>query len=137
MEGIIQYGELDGKEINFQISLSANKYLYESGKPLYMGMELYFTYFMMKKVKFHDEKPDREVFKVSDYLYVYFRSLQSRICRIQDLTGDERDLIDMPVTRKGALIPRFARIDRKNGIWYGDFTWKNGNENFKPLLLNR
>ena len=136
MKGIIQYGVIDGKEIHFLISHRANKYLQETKEPIYVGMELYFTYFMLKKVKFLTEKPDRELAEVSEYIYTYFRPLQARLCSVKDLKGDERDLTDMPVTRPGALIPRYAIIDRKKGIWRGDFTWKSGNEIIKPHLLN-
>ena len=136
MSDIIQYGIIDGKEICVCISPRAHEHLLQNGKPLYMGMELYFTYFMMKKVTFLDEKPDWEVSEISDYLYVYFRSLQSKIARIQDVKGDESDLVEMPVTRQGALVPNLAHLDRKNGKWQGDFTWNRPNKDIKPNLLN-
>ena len=100
-------------------------------------MELYFTYFMRKKVCFFDQRPEREVTKISDNLYLYFRPIQSKLSKIKDLKGDERDLIDLPVIRRGALVPKFVRIDRKKDQWYGDFTWKSGNEYFKPILPNK
>ena len=133
MKGELQYGMIDGCEICVHLSDNASNYLIKSGNPLYIGMELYFTYFMQKKVRFFDEKPERDLYKISKYIYLYFAPLETRPTKIRDLMGDESDLMEFPVKRKGALIPKFVRIERKKNIWSGDFTWKSGNKNFKPL----
>jgi len=133
MKGELQYGMLDGCEICVHLSESAVGFLKMSERPIYVGMELYFTYFMRKKVRFFDEKPESDFTKISKYLYLYFRPLESRPAKVKDLMGDESDLREFPVSRKGALIPKYVQIDRKNEIWSGDFTWKSGNANFKPL----
>ena len=136
MKGELQYGVLDGKEVCIHLSDVATRFLGQSERPIYVGMELYFTYFMRKKVCFFDEKPDRDFTKISKYLYLSFRPLQSKLCNIKDLKGDESDLIDLPIIRQGALIPSFVRIDRKKNNWTGDFTWKSGYEKFKPLDIS-
>jgi len=128
MKGELIYGEINGGEISVHLTRSALKYLNKTERPIYVGLELYFTYFMRKKVQFYEERPDNELIKFSDNLYIYFRALQSRICKVSELKGDHTDYIDMPVVKRGALVPKFVRIDRKKKKWQGDFTWKSGNE---------
>jgi hypothetical protein len=136
MKGALLYGKIDGSEISIHVTEKAMSFLEKTGKPIYVGMELYFTYFMRKKVRFYNEKPDRELTKITDNLFLYFSPIQTRRCKIGDLKGDNSDLIEVPVTRKGALIPKYIRIDRKKDSWKGDFTWKSGTEELNPLILN-
>jgi len=136
MRGVILYGMIDESEMHIYMTNKAMKHLEKSGEILFVGLELYFTYLMRKKVVFFIEKPDREVTKITDNLFIYFRPIQTRNLKVKDIKGDESDLMDLPVTRKGALVPRYVKISRKKGKWRGDFTWKTGNFYMKPLLLN-
>ena len=137
MKGKFIYGEIDGSEICVHLSDKAVYELDKKKNPMYIGLELYFTYFMRKKVLFFDQKPDKNVVKFNDNLFLYFSPLQTKTCHIKDLKGDETDLIEIPVLRKGALIPKYVKIDRKKGNWWGDFTWKSGNSDFKPFPTNQ
>ena len=137
MKGTITYGQINGSEICIHLSDGAMNILDKKEHPIYVGMELYFTYFVQKKVLFFDERPQKEVTKISDKLYLYFSPLQSRMCNVKDLRGDESDLVEIPVIRKGALVPKYVSIDWKKGIWKGDFTWKSGNKYFKPIQPNQ
>ena len=136
MNGAILHGVLNNSAISIYVSERAMTYLDERGKPVYVGMELYFTHFMMKNVVFSDQKPDNEVTKITDEIYLYFTPLQTKRCSIKELKGDKTDLIEIPVKREGALVPKYIKIDYKNGEWLGDFTWKSGSNSFKPLSLN-
>ena len=136
MSGIVIYGRIEGSVINIHLTEDAMNYLNENKKPLYVGMELSFASFLQKKVYFYTEKPEFEVTKVADNLFIYFRSVQIQRSKIKDLNGQSPELVNLPVTRKGALIPKYAKIDRKKGEWIGDFTWKTGNQHLKPLIFN-
>jgi len=100
-------------------------FLEHAKRPIYVGMELYFTYFMQKKVVFLEEKPKNKVTKITDYLYMYYKPLQAKSCKLKDLKGDSFDAVEMPVTRIKALTPKHIKIDLKKGKWLGSFTWKS------------
>lgn len=136
MRGVILYGTIDSSEIHILVSGRAMTYLEESGSSIYVGMELYFTYFMQKKVAFRYNRPDHKVTKITDNIFLYFRAVESRNCKIKELKGDDSDLISLPITKQGALVPKFLKVDYQKGKWSGEFTWKTGNYDFKPLLLN-
>lgn len=136
MKGAILHGVINSSAISIHITEKAMTYMDEIKQPIYVGMELYFTYFMQKKVVFSEVKPDFKVTKITDQFYMYFKVLQARRCKLKDLKGDSRDLIDMPVTRKGALVPKYILIDYKKGKWVGDYTWKSGNSHLQPVILN-
>jgi hypothetical protein len=136
MRGAVLYGVLDGSRISVHMTKDAMRFLDETGKTIYIGMELYFTYFMRKKVRITEEKPKAEVAKITDNIFISFQSLQSKRGKMKDLKGDDSDLEKMPIKRKGALIPKYILVDRKKNKWVGDFTWKSGNAHLRPLILN-
>ncbi|MDH5474741.1 MAG: hypothetical protein OEX22_03515 [Cyclobacteriaceae bacterium] len=125
MKGTTLHGLLNNSAISIHLSEKALTFLEHAKKPIYVGMELYFTYFMQKKVVFLEEKPKNKVAKITDYLYMYFIPMQAKSCKLEDLKGDSFDAIEMPVTRMSALTPKQIKIDLKKGKWLGDFTWKS------------
>lgn len=136
MRGAILHGFINNSAISLHLTEKAMTFLEHAKKPIYVGMELYFTYFMQKKVVFLEQKPENKVTKITDYLYMYFKPIQAKRCKLKDLNGDSSDLEEMPVTRRGALMPKYIKIDLKKGKWLGDFTWKSGSNYLKPLILN-
>lgn len=136
MRGAILHGVLEGKNISVHVTEKAMSFLEQAEESIYVKMELCFTSLMTKKVSFDNKKPNKEVTKIADNIYIYFESIQSISAKVKDLKGDNTDLIAMPVARNGALIPKYVRIDRKNDKWIGDFTWKSGSASLKPLILN-
>ena len=130
-------GTLDGRPITVRLSPNAASRLQSSGESIYVEMKLYFSCFIKKITKIKSEKPAFDVVQVADQIYVYFRPVQTKACNIQDLDADSKpDLIEFTVKRKNDIVPRYLSVDYKKGKWTGDFTWKSGNDEIKPMVSN-
>lgn len=136
MKGAMLHGVINSKEVSIYVTQRAMTFLEKSNDPLYVGMELYFTYFMQKKMVFSSKDPGYESTKITDNLYMYFLPLQSRRGKMKDMKDDRSDLMVFPVSREGALVPSYVKIDRISNKWQGDFTWKTGSRHLKPVYLN-
>lgn len=136
MNAALLYGKINDRVISIHLTKNALCKLEKATSPIYVGMELYFTSFVQKKVIFLDQQPDVELTKITDNLYLYFKSLQPKTSKVKNLKGDATDMIELPIKRKGALVPKYLKIDYSKNKWHGDFTWKSGNKHLKPILLN-
>lgn len=122
-EPTILYSNIEERDIAVHLSRRAMRTLENRKAPLYVNMELYFSCLVKKIVHFFDS-PTIAGAKVSNKLFVSFRPVQSKSCNMQDLgTNSEPTLIDLPVAKKKAIVPRHLFIDYKRGKWKGDFTW--------------
>ena len=136
MNEYIHSGILNGRPISVQFTQEAHHRLKKEGRPLYIGMELYFSCFIKKITNIRDEMPPYEVTQIAEDIFIYFRPVQSKSCNLQDLQGDNKpDLIEWQVKRKDDIIPRYVWVDFTKGKWQGDYTWKSGNDDIKPILL--
>ncbi|MDH5379815.1 MAG: hypothetical protein OEW75_03125 [Cyclobacteriaceae bacterium] len=117
--------EIEGKSLDVHLTRRAIKNLESNSQPVYVRMELYFSCFVKKMVKFSDSDPGFSASTTIDNnLHVSFRPVQSKSCNIHDLEGDNSPtLIDLPVLKRNAIVPRHLFLDCKNGKWKGDFTW--------------
>jgi hypothetical protein len=113
-----------GKPVKVDLTGRAMKAMQKKDQPLFVGMELYFSCFIKKIVRFLDAKPDQDLVKVTDNLYLYFRPVQSKSCNIHDLQGmNSPKLIDFNVIKKKALVPGALTIDFKGGKWTGEYIY--------------
>ena len=136
MNGAVLYGKINESDISVHLTGKAMENLLAAKTPIYVGMELYFTSFVQKKVVFLNEAPQDQVTKIADNLYMYFKPIQPKTSKIKDLNGQSAEMIELPVSRKGGLVPKYIKIDYNKGNWCGDFTWKSGNKYLKPLIFN-
>jgi hypothetical protein len=112
------------KLVKVDLTDRAFKVMQKKDQPLFVGMELYFSCFIKKIVRFLDSKPDQDLVKVTDNLYLYFRPVQSKSCNIHDLQGmNSPKLIDFNVIKKKALVPGSLTIDFKKGKWMGEYIY--------------
>ena len=121
----IIHANIENKSLSFELSASAIKKLSHTDRPVYIGLELYFSCFVKKIITAFDKKPQRKLYQIYDNLFVYFRPVQSKSCNIKDLVGtNSPTLIDFPVTKRRALIPDTVQLNyKKSKGWHGDFTW--------------
>ncbi len=123
-EATIISTNIDERKVSVHVSEKAKRMLGNRTLPLYVNMELYFSCFIKKMIKFSDIPPQRESSKITENLFASFRPVQSKSCNIHDLSGDNTPiLIDLNVTKRKAIVPRHLFIDYKRGEWKGDFTW--------------
>ena len=122
-ENVVLYTTLEDRKVAVHLSLRAMRALEKRSQPLHANMELYFSCFVKKIVRFTDEALRTDEVRVSEKLFASFRPVQSGSCNIHELDGHNGPkLIDLPVVKKKAIIPRHLTIDCRNGKWRGDFT---------------
>jgi hypothetical protein len=123
MHESIVHTHMEDREITVHISGRARRALDNRKVPLHVNMALYFSCFVKKIVTFSDAPIPAEA-KVTENLFASFRPVQSKSCNIHELgKNSEPTLIDLPVVKRKAIIPRHLMIDFKKGNWKGDFTW--------------
>ena len=111
---------IEGKDVNVETSAAADRALSGRGQPLLAEMELYFSCFVRKQVRFHDAGEfDNEV-PVADSLTVRFRPVMTAECAINP-EGNEPPITDIPIVKSHPFIPRWLRIDFRRGNWVGEF----------------
>ncbi len=115
---------IEERNISVHVSERAKQALSTRTNPLHVNMELYFSCFIKKMVSFSDSPPIRESTKVTENLFASFRPVQSKSCNIYELSGaNTPTLIDLPIVKRKAIVPKHLFIDCKKGKWKGDFTW--------------
>jgi hypothetical protein len=123
-EEVLLYTRMEDRDLAVHLTERAMLELKKRKEPLHVRMELYFSCFIKKMLQFSDAPSKVDETKVSDKLFASFRPVQSKSCNMQDLTNDNSPtLIDLPVVKKKAIIPRHLFLDCKKGKWSGDFTW--------------
>ena len=113
---------LEGKPLTVHFSKKAEKEMNDNAAPLYIGMELYFSCLIRKRVRFKREIPPVPTACIQDNLHVFFRPVQSKSCNILDLQGaNSPELIDLEIKKRQAIIPKHLHLDFKKGQWKGEF----------------
>lgn len=111
----------EGKPLTVHLTRAAETALQQRTTPLVAEMELYFSCFIRKRVRFHTVvRNDRNV-TAGENLCVGFRAVMTEQCHIDAATGDEAVLTDFPIAKPAAYIPHWLRIDFHRGEWVGDF----------------
>ncbi|HID48875.1 MAG TPA: hypothetical protein EYP40_04535 [Chromatiales bacterium] len=106
--------EIASKPVKLHLSRAAQRALAERNAPLYAEMELYFSCLIRLKVRFYEQPVHGDGVSVLDKLVVSFRPVKTRVCG-RDYEGDEPPLTDFPLVNESAFVPRWLRIDYRNG----------------------
>lgn len=112
--------QLLGRGLHVQMSQAAAAALENRATPLHVEMELYFSCLIRKRVHF-DRPPRNEVTLIGQDLSIGFRPVMSRGgCLITDADPDDL-LVDLPTGEPQRFVPRWLRLDHRNGRWQGEF----------------
>ncbi len=112
--------EIAGRPVRLHLTRAACDALDARETPLYVEMELYFSCLIRFRVRFHDAPLHGEGVPWGDKLWVHFRPVMTRTCGT-DYEGEEPPLTDFPITRPEAFVPRWLRLDYRQGRWSGEF----------------
>ena len=112
--------KIANKSVKLDLSPAAQQALEARNSPLYAEMELYFSCLIRFKVRFYEQASHGEGVAVSDKLIVYFRPVMTQACG-KDYEGDEPPLTDFPIIKQDAFVPKWLRIDFRQGEWQGEF----------------
>ena len=108
------------KPVKLDLSPAAQQALESRTSPLYAEMELYFSCLIRFKVRFYEKASHDEGVAVSDKLIVNFRPVMTQACG-KNYEGDEPPLTDFPIIKQDAFVPKWLRIDFRQGEWQGEF----------------
>lgn len=112
--------DIEGKPVSIETSAAADNALRGLKKPLLAEIELYFSCFIRKKVRFHIAGNHEDEIRVDDNLAVRFRPIMTKKCGI-DYEGDEPPVTDFPIVKVQPYVPKWLRIDYRRGEWVGEF----------------
>lgn len=111
----------EGRPLTLHLTRAAEAALARRTTPLVAEMELYFSCFIRKRVRFHTVvRNDRSVV-AAENLFVGFRPVMTEQCHIDATTADEAALTEFPIVKPSAYVPRWLRIDYRQGGWIGEF----------------
>ena len=122
-DDIVLHTTIEDRKVAVHLSIRAMKELEKRERPLHVTMEMYFSCLIKKILKFNDRSSRPDEVRISDKLFASFRPVQSLSCSINELDENSKpNLIDLPVVRKKAIVPRHLIIDFNKGKWTGDFS---------------
>lgn len=112
--------EMEGKQIDVEITPEASSVLSQRHHPLLAELELYFSCLIRKQVRFHDSTDVQMSLPVTENLSLSFRPVMTQRCG-KDYEGDEPPLTDFPIHNVKPYIPHWVKIDFLSGRWHGEF----------------
>ncbi len=112
--------QLHGRPLKVTLSRAAERRLRESGAPLLVELELYFSCLIRKRVRFHPGLTHPDAATLGDGLSIRFRPVMTRACGL-DYEGEEPPLTDFPLERPERFVPHWVTIDWHGGAWHGEF----------------
>ncbi|MFO7602269.1 MAG: hypothetical protein R6X06_00475 [Gammaproteobacteria bacterium] len=112
--------ELAGHDLAVELTPAAEQALAQSSQGICAEMELYFSCLIRKKVRFHDLAKASGAVAVSERLGVTFRPVMTRACGT-DYAGEEPPVTDFPLHKAEAFMPRWLKIDFRQGEWQGEY----------------
>ena len=94
--------------------------------PLTVDMELYFSCYVRKAVRFRSalpasDSPAESHTHLHDQLYLQFSPVTTKHCALDTNNDEAPPLERMPVTRPQAFLPPWVSIDYRHGKWLGEF----------------
>ena len=109
-----------GRPVAVTVSARAAKLL--AARPTVVELELYFSCLVRKRVRFREASPEEACRLEAGPagVRVVLRPVASRACRVADTDGAP-PLEGLPVERPEAFVPRWLRIDTREGHLWGDF----------------
>ncbi len=111
--------KLAGKEVRITLTPAAQLRLSTSA-PVCAEMELYFSCLIRKRVRFSEGCDETNAVAVQPGLCVRFHPVMSQRCEVSQTDGAP-PLTDFPIKRPEAYVPKWLRVDYRDGGWHGEF----------------
>jgi hypothetical protein len=116
--------QLLGKPVSFSMTRKASKQLKLREQPLWVELELYFSCLVRKQVRFFDQPPEHgnimDPVAVLPNLNLSFRPVVTEHCSVAEVE-DKPDLNTMPVSNPSQMVPKWLKLDFRQGQWCGEF----------------
>ncbi len=113
---------LHGRPVTVRLSQAAARLIAASHEPLLAEMELYFSCLVRKRVRFRAATAAEQAALPAGPggLRVALRTVAGRACAVAE-AGDAPPLETLPVVRPEAFVPRWLRVDARDGRLAGAF----------------
>ncbi len=119
------YVQLGGRQVHLRLSPSARAQLARETGSLEIELEVYFSCYLRKRVRFlrapHEDVVDRVA--LSDHVNLSVRMVMTRACLVADASA-EPELDALPVIRRRAFVPRWVSLHYTGGAWFGEFGFR-------------
>lgn len=115
--------QLHGRPVRWEMTRAAQAAAARLAAPLIVEMELYFSCFVRKAVRFRvpvEGDDTASAAALSEHLRLRFRAVTTRHCAMP-ADAAEVPLETLPVTRPHAFVPRWLKLDHRDGLWCGEF----------------
>ncbi|MDH5229353.1 MAG: hypothetical protein OEZ58_02870 [Gammaproteobacteria bacterium] len=119
--------QFNQKQLKVSLSAPAQTALAKLGKDLLVEMELYFSCFIRKKVRFYENQNAGT--QVEDNLFIRFRPVMTDACHISEIGDDGPPLTDFPIKNPDTFSPNWLQIDYLQGEWQGEFGYQRQTAN--------
>ena len=120
------YVQLGGRHVHLRLSRSARAQLARETGSLEIELEVYFSCYLRKRVRFlrapHQDVVDRVA--LSDHVGLSVRMVMTRACPVADSPA-EPELEALPIVRRRAFVPRWLSLDYGGGAWSGEFGFQS------------
>ena len=119
---------MNNKTINVHISKNAQKQLNDLAEPLSVELEMYFSCLIRLRVVFPEKVPSDCISLKSnnDKLKLFFHPIMTKHCNVSDIRGRDPDTETFPIQRPEKFIPKWLKLDYKNGQWMGEYGYAKG-----------
>ncbi len=109
--------EVSGRQVQVEVSRRACKLLQQRMTPLRVDMELNFGRMVRKRVNFNEQATAENLLDLSDNLKVNFCPVMGKSSSVDGCLP----LLETPLRKLKAFVPRWLRIDYHHGQWRGEF----------------
>ena len=113
--------EIDGKPLTVHLTRAAESALRQRTSPLVAELELYFSCFIRKRVRFHTGARNGQTVMAADNLGIRFRPVMTEQCTMDQTADGHAALTEFPIVKPSAYVPHWLRIDHRAGEWLGEF----------------
>jgi hypothetical protein len=123
MEQSVQFS---GRPLTLELSRSAEAELQRRSSPLLVEMELYFSCLIRKQLRFYEHHSSLGE-AVHPQLSLRFHPVMTRHCTLDtSANANKPELTDFPIEAGERFVPRWLRLDFRNGRWQGEFGYGKG-----------
>ena len=114
---------METRPVDVQLTSSAKSRLLTMEQPLNVELELYFSCLIRMRVVFPRQPGDDYIPVISSHekLNIYFHPIMTKHCVVDDIRGRDPDTETFPIKKPEKFIPRWLKLDYKNGNWAGEF----------------
>lgn len=110
------------RDLQLQLTPRAERAMDSLLDGLVVELELLFSCFLRKRVKFPPAPPpgSRQLDVLHPKLAVFFHPVATRHCRLEEIHG-ETPSETLPLVRGEAFVPHWLSLDYRDGAWQGEF----------------